>query len=268
MGAGASRRQGLGIPWLPPVCPCLLRGRLKIPENRDVSFLRQSTLASWFLSRSPTLAPPDQALLCSQQGLMASLPLTCLPISPETTFQPQELRMLFLHPSLATVAPVFVHLLVWPSIWVSWPPPCSMSVGRAVGPPRILVGERSSSRLPGNRGEGSRPTSESRTWTSFLSVTLTTEGLTWWLMASLCSRERSWPSTPPWYLQSGATGRRDNNQRSSPGPSSETQRADLPRVGSATRSRSAGALGLRSGGTLVREVSPILCRTCGDQSQV
>ena len=44
----------------------------------------------------PTLAPPEQALLRSQQGPMAGLPYTCLPISPETTFQPQELRVLFL----------------------------------------------------------------------------------------------------------------------------------------------------------------------------
>ena len=31
--SGAPRRQGLGIPCLPPGCPCLLRGRLNIPEK-------------------------------------------------------------------------------------------------------------------------------------------------------------------------------------------------------------------------------------------
>ena len=31
-------RQGLGIRWLPPGCPCLLRCRLNIPEERGPSF--------------------------------------------------------------------------------------------------------------------------------------------------------------------------------------------------------------------------------------
>ena len=50
---------------------------------------------SW-LSRSGQHLHPEQALLRSQQGPMAGLPYTCLPISPETTFQPQEFRVLFL----------------------------------------------------------------------------------------------------------------------------------------------------------------------------
>ena len=58
----------------------------------------------------------------------------------------------------------------------------------------------------GRQGEGSRPMSESRTWTSCLSVISTTVGWKWWLMASPCSGGRSWPSTPPWCLQSGVTG--------------------------------------------------------------
>ena len=51
-----------------------------------------------FLARSvwPTLAQPEQALLRSQQGPMAGLPFTSLPLSAETTFQSQEFRVLFL----------------------------------------------------------------------------------------------------------------------------------------------------------------------------
>ena len=60
----------------------------KASDVVENSFLAQSI---W-----PTLAPPEQALLRSQQGPMAGLPYTCLPISPETTFQQQELRVLFL----------------------------------------------------------------------------------------------------------------------------------------------------------------------------
>ena len=51
-----------------------------------------------FLARSiwPTLAHPEQALLRSQQGPMAGLPFTSLPLCAETTFQSQEFRVLFL----------------------------------------------------------------------------------------------------------------------------------------------------------------------------
>ena len=48
---------------------------------------------SW-LRRSGTLAHPEQALLCSQQGPMAGL-LFSLLLSAETTFQSQEFRVLF-----------------------------------------------------------------------------------------------------------------------------------------------------------------------------
>ena len=44
----------------------------------------------------PTLGPTEQALLRSQQGPMAGLPFTCMPITMESRFQPQELRVWFL----------------------------------------------------------------------------------------------------------------------------------------------------------------------------
>ena len=98
----------------------------------------------------PTLAPPEQALLRSQQGspvhLLAYLAGNDVPAARAQGVVPPT--------SLATFAPVFVHLSVWPSTRLSWPPPCSVSVGRGVGPPRIFAGERSSSRLPGGREKG------------------------------------------------------------------------------------------------------------------
>ena len=61
----------------------------------------------------------------------------------------------------------------------------------------------------GRQGVGSQQTFESRIWTSSPSVKSTTADWRWSLMASLCSGVRSLPSTPPWCLQSGATGRLD-----------------------------------------------------------
>ena len=51
-----------------------------------------------FLARPvwPTLAQPEQALLRSQQGPMAGLPFTNLPLCAETIFQSQEFKVLFL----------------------------------------------------------------------------------------------------------------------------------------------------------------------------
>ena len=44
----------------------------------------------------PIVGPTEQALFRSQQGPMAALPFTCIPITTESRFQPQELQVLFL----------------------------------------------------------------------------------------------------------------------------------------------------------------------------
>ena len=44
----------------------------------------------------PRLDVPHQALMRSQQGPMAGIPFTCMPLSSESRFQPQEFRVLLL----------------------------------------------------------------------------------------------------------------------------------------------------------------------------
>ena len=174
---------------------------------------------------------------------MASLPFTCLPISPETTFPAPRAQGVVPPSSLATVAPVFVYLPVWPSIWVSWPPPCSVSVGRGVGPPRILVGE--AQQFAFARKYGGRVTTNFRVQDmDFLPLRhldnrrfdVVVDGLPLFQGTQLAI-----DTTMVSPVRSDGDGAATTNGAALD-QARRTQRADLPRVGSATRSRSVGAL--------------------------
>ena len=64
----------------------------------------------------PTLDVPHQALMRLQQGTMAGIPFTCMPLSSESQFQPQEFRVLLLRrlwlplPLSSSICHVAVHL--------------------------------------------------------------------------------------------------------------------------------------------------------------
>ena len=103
---------------------------------------------SWPGRSGPLSRNPSKPSSRSQQGPMAGLPFTSLPLSAETTFQSQEFRVLFSSLPLATFASVFVHLPMRPTTRLSWPSSRSVSVGRGVGAPGIRVGKCSSPRLP------------------------------------------------------------------------------------------------------------------------
>ena len=90
----------------------------------------------------PRLTPTEQALLRSQSGPMAGLPFSSIPTSSLSRFPPQLFRVLLLRRLLASFAPCFSHLPVWPSTRRPWPPPCSVFEGRGAGESRFLCGER------------------------------------------------------------------------------------------------------------------------------
>ena len=80
----------------------------------------------------PRLDVPHRALMRSQQGPMAGIPFTCMPLSSESRFQPQEFRVLLLRrlwqpsPCHRPFADVAVHLTLVATIaqlvrwWGSW----------------------------------------------------------------------------------------------------------------------------------------------------
>ena len=223
---------------------------------------------SWLSRSGQHLHPRSRPLLRSQQGPMAGLPYTCLPLSPETTFPAARVQGVVPPTSLTTFAHVFRftcrcgrpldsrghHRAAW-------------SVGRGVWVAEDFRWRAQQLASAGRQGEGSRPTSESRTWTLLP------------LQSSRTNRRLEVVVDGPPPVSGGAQLAIDttmvsavrsdgdsqapvrHHQRSSPGPSSEAQRADLPRVGSATRSSSACGLGfVKWRGRWSEESSPILGR--------
>ena len=206
-----------------------------------------------FLARGPHSRTPSKPSSVPRRDRWQAFLFTSLPLSAETTFPVSGVQGTVTSSPLATFAPVFDHLPMWPTTRLSWPPSRSVSVSKGIGAPGD---SRWKVQLPapaGRQAEGSQRMCWCRTWISFLSDRWTTAAWKSSLMASHCSGERNWPLTPPWCLPLGATEQPGgNHQRSSFGPSQEAEGAHLPRAGSATRSRPVGGLGLRGGGTLVR----------------
>ena len=150
---------------------------------------------------------------------MAGLLFTSVPLSVETTFPASKVQGLAPPSSLATFAPVFVHLPVLPSTRVRW---------QECWAPRFRVWKEQLPASARRQGERSQPTCGLRTWISFFSVRWATAG---WKssssMASLCSGAIDTTMVSP------VRG----DKRSSHGPSQETEGAHLSRVGPTTQSR-------------------------------
>ena len=84
------------------------------------------TVEGFFLATSvwPQLPDQDRAMLRSQGGPMAGLPLTCCPTLLHSRLDAQVFRVLFLRRLWLPLPPHFAHMLVWPSSRRPWPPPC------------------------------------------------------------------------------------------------------------------------------------------------
>ena len=185
-----------------------------------------------------------------------------MPISPETTLQPQEFLVLLLR-RIWQPLPLASFTCRGGRPFVSrGHPRAACPLAGEVGAPRICVGERSRFRLPGGGGEWVTTI----VWVQDMDVfPLRQDRTRWSLMApfvagcAACHRHHYGVSSP--VGRDGATSVR-NCQRSSLGSSQEAERADLPRAGSAARSRPASGAGLRGGWTTVRGV------VSGDQGQV
>ena len=78
----------------------------------------------------PLLDEPEEALLRSQGGPLASVPFTSLPTLRETTFAPQPFRLLLLCRLRLAFPPLCTLVPVWPSTRLPWSPPVCGVRGR------------------------------------------------------------------------------------------------------------------------------------------
>ena len=171
----------------------------------------------------PILGFTEQALLRSQQGPMAGLPFTCMPITMESRFQPQELRGF-----------LFLRRLWQPLPLSSFTCRCGRPLDsrghhRVACPLAGVLGRRgfslenAAARVCRRQGVGSQQTFESRIWTSS-SIKSTPPSV-----PGCADRHRHHHGVSSPERRDCSTSVR-NSQRSSLGPSEEAEGADLPRV--------------------------------------